>query len=68
MTKERYASIRTRNNFIFNYYLELGGYLRNEQQFEKELNAWLAYRMRTSPELGRLKIIKYLDRKYNYSK
>ena len=66
MTKERYAELRKDQKFLFLYYLEEGGFLREEQGFRNMLGVWFR-RGGMEWRTGVTVVTKHLDSKYQYS-
>lgn len=68
MNKDLYKSIRQKDNFLFMYYLEMGGYIKNERRFKKHLSTWLLLKKGLNLQQGSIFIIKYLDQKHQYER
>lgn len=61
MTKTRYSEVRTKNTFLYEYFMEESGRRLDINQFEQALDAWLMTHVMTHPMQGREIIVKYLD-------
>jgi len=68
ISKERYHEIRVQPNFIFLYYLEMGGRIPNETAFIKFLTLWLAKNFQVPFRSGARVIVKHLDAIYEFNK
>lgn len=66
MTKERYSQIRQRNNFLFNYYLEEGGKIKDINNFNKTFDSWFRLYKQVNPQQGKILVTQYLDKKHQY--
>ena len=61
MTKARYSEVRTKNTFLYEYFMEESGRRLDVNQFEQMLDAWLMTHVMVHPMQGREIIVKYLD-------
>lgn len=67
MNKEKYRDLRKNSNFVFLYYLERGGYIKDEPTFQGLLKQWFIG-FGENWRSGILRITKHLDEKYQYVK
>lgn len=68
MTKSLYSDIRRNSSFLFKYYLESGGIIKNEEDFKNNLNIWLLMNHGVGIRAGSVIICKFLDKKHQFSK
>lgn len=67
MTKDKYKQIRNRDNFLFVFYQEHGGYVKDINKFNTFFNSWLSSNGFNRP-YGELIIKQNLDKRYQYVK
>ena len=61
MTKEKYNEIRTKNTFLYEYFVEETNNRIPPVQFDEVLDIWLMTRVGVHAMYGREVIVKYLD-------
>ena len=61
MTKEKYNEIRTKNTFLYEYFVEETNNRIPPVQFDEFLDIWLMTRVGVHAMHGREVIVKYLD-------
>lgn len=66
MEKNKYRSIRIKNNFIYLYYLNEGGTIRNEKEFLFYFDMWAINYLGLPRSIAIRQIVSFLDRKNNY--
>lgn len=61
MTREKYNVIRTKNTFLYEYFVEESNIRIPPAQFDEFLDIWLMTRVGVHAMQGREVIVKYLD-------
>lgn len=64
MEKEKYKEIRGKSNFLYLYFLEMGGKGVSAREFPQMLALWIQMTMGVTPSMGMAEITKYLDEKH----
>lgn len=64
MDKEKYKEIRGKSDFLYLYFLEMGGKRVSAQVFPQMLALWIQMTMGVTPAMGIAEITKYLDEKH----